>query len=191
MAIGHAHVVTHVPPAAFTAAARERLKEMFEAHHELIWRAIRRQGFEPEVAADLAQQAFLIAAERLDDIRTGCERAFLLETGMRLARTASRRSNRVQLEEDMDLRITGAMRADDALDNRRATEVLDRVLAALTPDLRQVFLLFEVEGTSTPDIARLIGIPVGTVASRLRRAREAFLAEAARIEKEMFQRKRP
>lgn len=188
-----AHVQAVIGPrvAPFTATARGRLKAMFETHHELIWRALRHRGFEAEVAADLTQQAFLIAAERLDDIRVGCERAFLLETSFRLARSTSRKTSRLQLEEDMDLRRTSTMGADDALDHKRAADLVERVLATMTPDLLEVFLLFELERVSTREIAQLLGIPVGTVASRLRRAREEFREEAGRIERTVLGRSKP
>ena len=48
----------------------------------------------PEVAADVTQQAFLIAAERLGDITPGSERAFLMATALRLAISSSRRARR-------------------------------------------------------------------------------------------------
>lgn len=181
--------MTDSSPVRFGATAQERLKGMFESHHEPVWRLLCRRGFDAEVAADMTQQAFLIAAERLDDIRLGCERAFLLETGMRLARAAGRKTSRMQFEEDMDLRVTSTMRADEALDQRRAVDVLDRVLATLTADLLEVFLLFELESISMREIAGMLDIPVGTVASRLRRAREAFRVESARIERAMLDRR--
>src|SRR5215470_5793090 len=79
---------------------RGRLERMFKAHHELVWRMMRRRGLAPDAAADTAQQAFLIAAERLDDIQRGSERAFLVGTALRLARSAARRTRLVQLEDD-------------------------------------------------------------------------------------------
>ena len=49
-------------------------------------------------------------------------------------------------------------------------------------DLRVVFVLYELEEMSTPEIAALLEIPPGTAASRLRRAREAFDRLVARIQ---------
>jgi RNA polymerase sigma-70 factor (ECF subfamily) len=49
--------------------------------------------------------------------------------------------------------------------------LLDKVLAELPEDLRAIIVLFELEELRTPEIAEALGIPVGTVASRLRRAR--------------------
>ena len=172
-------------PARDEASKKARLERMFRAHHELVWRTLRRLGLPPEAAADATQQAFLIAAERLEDIRQGSERAFLFGTALRLARTAYRTRGRFQLEEDMDTRAHGGSKMEELVDQRRAVELADRVLAEMDPTLLTVFVLFELEGLSTPEIAEIVGVPLGTAASRLRRAREAFRATAARLERSL------
>ena len=164
------------------AAARIRLERMFRAHHELIWRTLRRLGLSADLAADTTQQAYLIAAERLTDIRAGSERAFLFSTAIGLARTNFRRSQRCQLQSDMDLHVDPGVRAEQATNRCSALELMDRVFAKTEPELVTVFVLFELEGLSAPEIAQLVDIPVGTVASRLRRARATFRAAARRME---------
>jgi RNA polymerase sigma-70 factor (ECF subfamily) len=166
-----------------TEAARARLEQMFRSHHQVVWRTLRRLGNGPEAAADATQQVFLIAAERLSDIRSGSERAFLIGTALRVTRTLQRRARRMDLDDDMDLRAGSGAHAEELTAQRRAVELMDRVLRELDSDLLTVFVLFELEGLSTVEIATLLGIPKGTTASRLRRAREAFRAEAARIER--------
>ena len=166
-----------MPPAPSTD--RARLGRMFEAHHQLVWRTLRRRGLSADAAADTTQQAFLIAAERLSDIRLESERAFLVGTALRLVRSAQRRSARVQLEHDMDLRVDPAR---DKTADRAAIELFDQVLSELDPTLAEVFVLFELDGFSSPEIAQMTDVPLGTVASRLRRAREEFRAGARRIE---------
>jgi RNA polymerase sigma-70 factor (ECF subfamily) len=156
---------------------------MFRDHHMLIWRTLRRFGMTEDGAADGTQQAFLIAAERLDQIRLGSERAFLFGTAIRLARSSHRKNYRCQLEADMDTRADPKRGDDDAANRRIAVELLDRVLRRMDEDLVTVFVLFELEGMSTPEIAELVQIPVGTAASRLRRARQAFRAAAVRLER--------
>ena len=183
MVMSDALILVGGTPATDEKAKKERLERMFRAHHELVWRTLRRLGLGPEPAADATQQAFLIAAERLDDIRQGSERAFLFGTALRLARTAYRTGRRWQLEDDMDHRVDAGSRVEDLVDRRRAVEVADRVLAQMDPTLLTVFVLFEIEGLSTPEIAELVGVPLGTAASRLRRAREAFRAAASRLER--------
>ena len=48
---------------------RVRLERIFNAHHVSVWRALRRRGLSAEAAEDATQETFLLAAERLDDIR--------------------------------------------------------------------------------------------------------------------------
>jgi RNA polymerase sigma-70 factor (ECF subfamily) len=168
-------------------AARERLERMFHDHHEFIWRLLRRLGIGPDPAADLTQQVYLVAAERLDDIRPESEKAFLFGTAVRLSRSLSRRERRCQLEEDMDIRQATSNRVEEIADQRRAVFMMDQILGKLEPDLVTVFVLFELEELSTAKIAELLQIPNGTVASRLRRAREAFRTHAQRAERALRQ----
>lgn len=58
--------------------------------------------------------------------------------------------------------------------------MLDAVLATLTDERREVFVLYELEGLTGAEIAEHLGVPAGTVASRLRRARADFEAAVAR-----------
>lgn len=77
--------------------------------------------------------------------------------------------------------------ADDApgpeavLLENEAREALDATLGGMPDDLRVVLVLSELEGQSGPEIAAMLDIPVGTVASRLRRARESFSQCARRV----------
>ena len=162
---------------------RARLERMFVAHHALVWRTLRRRGLTPDAAADATQQTFLVAAERLGDIHLDSERAFLVGTALRVARTLGRKTGRWQLENDMDLH---AAQARSASDERAAIELCDLVLSKVDPALMEVFILFEVEELSSPEIAALLEIPLGTVASRIRRAREQFRTVVGRLERVMY-----
>jgi RNA polymerase sigma-70 factor (ECF subfamily) len=164
-----------------------RLEAMFRAHHGSVWRTLRRRGLDPDAAADATQQCFLIAAERMNDIRVERERAFLIGTALKVALNLFRGARRWQLGDDLDLRPAPGQGGpgEDAMDRRREIELLDRALAKLDPDLLDVFVLFEIEGMTSPEIAQLIDIPLGTVASRLRRAREGFRDAVTRMERVM------
>lgn len=161
---------------------KHRLEGMFRAHHELIWRTLCRMGMSADSSADATQQAFLIAAERLDDIRAGCERAFVLNTALRLARSSDRKGRRCDLSEDMDIHPGRTGSRENAAQHYSSKRLLDQILVDMDPDLIATFVLFELEGMSTAEIAETLDIPPGTVASRLRRGREAFRARAARLE---------
>src|SRR5215831_12159518 len=160
-------------------ADRARLERMFVAHHTVVWRTLRRRGLDADSAADATQQTFLVAAERLDDIHLDSERAFLVGTALRVARAFGRTRVRWQLETDMDQR---AAEGRNTADDRAAVQLLDMALSKVDADLVEIFVLFEVEGLSSPEIAALMEIPLGTVASRLRRAREQFRAVVGRIQ---------
>jgi RNA polymerase sigma-70 factor (ECF subfamily) len=160
-------------------ADRARLQAMFDAHHNLVWRTLRRFGLDAEAAADVGQQAYLVAVERVSDIWPGSERAFLVGTALRLARSQRRKSARWQLDDQLDERVS---RPSSAESRALTLELLDKILSQLDGQLVEVFVLFDVEGFSAPEIARALGVPVGTVASRLRRAREEFRAIARRFE---------
>jgi RNA polymerase sigma-70 factor, ECF subfamily len=155
-------------------AQQARLARMIERDYRLIWRLLRRLGLPPEQADDAAQQVFLIAAERLADIREESERSFAFGTALRVAQSQRRRTARAPAPIDDGLHVSPLPDPEQLTDQRRARERLDAALAALPLELRTTFVLFELEGLTSPEIAELAGIPLGTVASRLRRAREQF-----------------
>ena len=149
------------------------MTQLFADHYAFIWRLVRRLGLGPEAADDATQQAFLIAAERLSDIRFGSERSFLYGTALRLCADLRRAELRMVRDSSSELASTQAT-VEDRIDEGRALQVLDAVLASMEPELREVFVLFELERLTTQQIGELVGIPTGTAASRLRRARERF-----------------
>jgi len=183
MDMAAAPALTQEPIRQVTAVDRQQLESLYRAHHQIIWRTLRRMGFSPEAAADYTQQAYLIALERLDRILPGSERAFLFSTAIFFGRTVLRKERRMELSEDVDAGSDDGASAR-GLDQRQvALQVLERILGGMDPDLVSVFTLYEIEGLSSPEIADLLGIPLGTVASRLRRARESFRKRAARVER--------
>src|SRR6202035_5427514 len=160
-----------------------RLRRLVDAQYDFVWRTLRYLGLPDADAQDGAQQVLCVLARRLDEIAPGAERPFLFSTAMRVAaglrRSARRRPE--ETETDLDALAAATPDAEALLDERRAHEVLQRVLAALPVELRLVFVLYELEELTSPEIAGMLGVPVGTVASRLRRGREAFQAIVKRM----------
>lgn len=167
---------------AAASAGTVRVEAFVREHHAFVWRVLRRSGLPAADADDAAQRVFLIAADRLDRIARGSERGFLYRTAARVAsnarRSMSRRRETPGFEEgDEPAPLT---EPEDLLDQRRARDLLDRVLSELSDDLRAIFVLFEIEGLRSTEIAEALDIPVGTVASRLRRARAEIEERVAR-----------
>jgi RNA polymerase sigma-70 factor (ECF subfamily) len=161
----------------------ERVAELVKMHYDLVWRLLRRLGA-PDVE-DAVQRVFWVAARKFASIEVGHERAFLMGVATRVAADARRttRRRRETGEEPPD-GPSSAPSVEELVDRRRARQLLDRLLDRMSPDLRETFVLFEIEELSSPEIAQLLTIPVGTVASRLRRAREVFNHEVARYQRD-------
>jgi RNA polymerase sigma-70 factor (ECF subfamily) len=63
----------------------------------------------------------------------------------------------------------------------RQVKQLERILDTMPLEYRVVFVMFEIEGQSSEQIAESIGVPLGTVYSRLYRARKRFARALARL----------
>lgn len=186
-AAGVAEQALTVPRLDAAVDSRARLQHMFDSHHNLVFRTLRRYGLDAEAAADVGQQAFLVAVERIADIWPGSERAFLLGSALRIAQRHRRNAARAPLPSGLDAGLDGGLderaRQPASAESQAMTlELLDRVLGQLDSTLVEVFVLFDVEGFSTKEIASALSLPEGTVASRLRRAREEFRAATRRLQ---------
>ena len=71
--------------------------------------------------------------------------------------------------------------ADEAVDAARNRRLVIAALEALDLDRRAVFVMCDIDGASAPDAAAALGIPLGTVYSRLRLAREDFSVAVKRL----------
>lgn len=184
---GERRIAEPVSGPRLTCAAQidnARVAEMLRSHFRDVWRIVRRFGVPENMADDAAQEVFIIAARRLSDIAPGSERPFLFASAVRVAANARRALGaRRECAEDDSLPegVDPRPSAETLLDQKRLRQLLDRVLDELTDDLRVCFVFYELEGMSSPEIAELLRIPVGTVASRLRRAREAFEQAAFKL----------
>jgi RNA polymerase sigma-70 factor (ECF subfamily) len=175
-------------PAAGAAATprerAERVRRVVDAHFDFVWRLLRRLGVSESDADDATQQVFVVAAQRMDTILEGSERTFLFGTALRTAATLRRNSKRRERWVETRPADTACPEAtpDEALERRQALALLDHLLEELPDDLRVVFVLCELEELTAPEIAALQNIPVGTVASRLRRARKEFSERLRRFQ---------
>jgi RNA polymerase sigma-70 factor, ECF subfamily len=159
-----------------------RLASLFEKHAAFVARTLRRLGVPDRDVEDGLQEVFLIAQSKLDAIEPGKERSFLFGIARRRASTLRRSEDRASRREERALDdIEPCEAPPDRAEQEQARALLDQILDAMPFDLRTVFVLHELEETECAEIAELLGIPPGTVASRLRRAREKFEVEAGRV----------
>lgn len=168
------------------AATSLDLETLFIEHYSSIWRLMRRLGVRDSELDDAAQEVFWVAARRLSDIRAGSEHTFLYGVALRIA-SGSRRKQRSHSGPLAALNQIVASpcprpNPEETLQVRQACELLDAALDQMSPALKSVFVLFELERVAITDIAEIHEIPVGTVNSRLRRGREEFSAICKRIQ---------
>jgi RNA polymerase sigma-70 factor (ECF subfamily) len=144
---------------------------------------LRRLGVPSADADDAAQQVFWIAARKIHAEPGPSDLNFLLAIALRVA-SDQRRARGRRREQPLSPAEDSAGLApspEDRAERDRALRTADRLLELLPWEQRVVFVLFELEEKSTQEIARLLEIPLGTVASRLRRARDAFRQAVARL----------
>ncbi len=170
-------------PGRALPSADAELRHAVAEHLDLVWRVLRRGGLSPADAEDAAQDVFWVLAQRRADVPERARRAFLVSTALRVAadRRRSKWSRAVDTGLDLDEQSCPARGADELLDLRRAAELLDRALAGLDEQDRAIYIMAELEQLSRSEVAEALAIPKGTVASRLRRAREAFEAAVRRL----------
>jgi len=165
--------------AAHAANDAARLRAVVEREHAFVWRSLRRLGVATADVDDAVQKVFLVTARRLAEVPADRERSFLFATAMRIAAN-ERRAERRKRSAGPD--ALDAMRCDHRSPEQAAADraLLDTLLDPLPLELRSVLVLFELEQLTAGEIAGLLELPVGTVASRLRRAREMVDAAVRR-----------
>jgi RNA polymerase sigma-70 factor (ECF subfamily) len=168
---------------ALPAMREQRLQQLVREHFRFVRRSLRRLGLESADADDAAQEVYLVAARRLDAIQPQAEKAFLFSTAVRVASTRRRtlRRRREQAQASFEHESSLAPDPEEHTSLLQARRLLDEILDDMDDEARAVFVLFELEHLSGPEVAELLEIPVGTVNSRLRRAREVFRSAAARL----------
>ena len=172
-----------VPETAYRASSKPSIEEAVNDHFDALWRFLRRLGVAEDSVEDAVQEVFTVFARRISEVEPGLEKSFLFGTAVRVAKGIRRRravdlSRHAELEESTSI---DDVTPEQRLHDRRALQWLDSLLDSLGEPNRSVFVLFELEGFTLTEIADLLSIPRGTVASRLRRSRADFLRRSAAL----------
>jgi RNA polymerase sigma-70 factor (ECF subfamily) len=160
--------LTETGAPAVDADPSTRLGRLVRKQFSFVWRLLRRIGLTEVEADSAAREVFAAAAQRIGDIRPGNERAFLFSTVLHVA--ARVRRNRGEQAAISDR----APALEDLDEAGQAREILGALLEQMPLELRVVFVLREIEQLPSSEIADIIGIPIGTVTTRLADAQEDF-----------------
>jgi RNA polymerase sigma-70 factor, ECF subfamily len=168
---------------AHGADGEARLRRLVREHFDFVWRAARRLGLSTSDADDAAQEVFVVLARRLAEVDEERVRGFLFQSVVRVVSTRRRSSRRrgEHASGALDERASAEPDPERMRELGRAREQLRALLDAMPEEQRAVFVLYELEELNTPEIARLLELPVGTVSSRLRAARQAFSEGVQRL----------
>jgi RNA polymerase sigma-70 factor, ECF subfamily len=155
------------------------LEELYQAHFRFVWRVLRRLGVPAQDVQDAVQDVFLVVHRKLPEFRGEAKPStWLFGICLRVA-SDRRRVAHLRREVPTDAEL-GVLEAGSEVEQRDAVRVLERILDEMPYEQRVVFALFELEEMRCERIAELLSIPVGTVYSRLRLAREIFRRSVAR-----------
>ena len=181
-----------IAPVVGARDARARaaaFRAMYEAQLDFVWRNLRRLGVNEAEVNDKTQEVFVIAHRRFGEFeeRGHGPRAWLFQIAIRVASDARRHNRRHPVDADGGIaqeRESIPAPQADALDARRQLDQLDRALNTIDVGRRAVLVLHEIEEMTAPEIARVLGIPLNTVYSRLRVGREELEDAMARLRHE-------
>ena len=160
---------------------------LHDEYADFVWRSLQRLGVVTSNLEDALQDVFVVVHRRLDSYDgTSKISTWLFGICLRVASAYRKRaylrheSGQFDLSETRDDAPTadpeqGALRHE-------AERRLEQGLAEMGLERRAVFVMFEIEGLPTQAIADILGIPKGTVHSRLHKAREEFTAVLSRQE---------
>ena len=161
---------------------------IYSEHAQFLYKSLHRMGVPQADLPDAMQEVLCVVHRRLGSF-DGQSRltTWLFGICLRVASTL-RRGQRRRREEPLALQPEQVAPVESSHPERQALvndarRRLNCALEALDPEKRAVLVMFELEGMGCAEIATLLGVPKGTVFSRLSHARQAFLEQLSRLEK--------
>ncbi|HTS01841.1 MAG TPA: sigma-70 family RNA polymerase sigma factor [Thermoanaerobaculia bacterium] len=161
------------------ADAESRLREDFDReawpHFREIARAALRLARRPAEAEDLASEVFLQAWKSFTKFERGTNcRAWLYKILWNVNQQRSRKRVPFTLGAEGEALLAETLAAEEPTPTEIKDEEVGAALDALSPEHRQILLLSDVDEFTYKEIATILRVPIGTVMSRLSRARAAL-----------------
>ncbi len=171
---------------AVDAAASAAVTRIYLANADFVWRSLQRLGIRDADLDDVLQEVFVVVHQRLHTFDGSAKMTtWLFGICLRVASAYRRRGFRrnetsvADPPEPTDRESASPEQDLAAAESRRRLELL---LGELDLEKRAVFVMFEVDEMPCEEIAQILGVPVGTVYSRLHAARSAFQKALARMQ---------
>ena len=162
--------------------------ELHDEYSDFVWRSLQRLGVPKASLEDALQDVFVVVQRRLGSFdRVAKMSTWLFGICLRVAAAYRRRAHQRREQQDPELHDRPdehpMSNPEQAAIRREAERRLALGLETLELERRAVFVMFEIDSISAPAIAEMLDIPIGTVYSRLHRARADFSEAIARLER--------
>ena len=168
------------------ADASAAVTRIYLANADFVWRSLQRLGVRDPDLDDVLQEVFVVVHQRLHTFDGSAKMTtWLFGICLRVASAYRRRGFRrnetsvAEPPEPTDRKSASPEQDLAAAESRRR---LDLLLDELDLEKRAVFVMFEVDEMPCEEIAQILGVPLGTVYSRLHAARRSFQKALARMQ---------
>jgi len=162
-----------------------RVDEVYRRHVDFVWACLQRFGVRDRDLDDALQEVFVVVHQRLSSFRGDARMTtWLYSICLRVAYAQRRRGHlRRELSVDQvhDTIDEDGTSPEDELAVRERRRVLEALLDELDLEKRALLAMFEIDELPCEEIASILGLPLGTVYSRLHAARKAFAKAVARF----------
>jgi RNA polymerase sigma-70 factor (ECF subfamily) len=158
--------------------AQPSFDQLYQRYYDFVSRSLSRLGVRPAQIDDAAQDVFVVMHRRISDLRADAStKAFCSAVAVRVARGYRRSARRkAAINVDMSrLADLGSSPFEQAA-RAQAERVLEGFLGGLDRDRRTVFMMAELEEMTAPEISQELHMNLSTVYTRLRAARQRFVA---------------
>ena len=156
--------------------------ELVEQHADGVYRLALRLTGNPHDAEDLTQETFMRVFRSLKNYQPGTFEGWLHRITTNLFLDLVRRRSTIYMEalpEDYEPSAEGTRTPEEHYLDNHMDPALEAALDALSPDFRVAIVLCDVVGMSYDEIADTLGVKMGTVRSRIHRARQQLRASLA------------
>ncbi|MEJ7734587.1 MAG: RNA polymerase sigma factor [Polyangiaceae bacterium] len=158
-------------------------RTIFELEVAYVMRTLRRLGVAPSDVADMAHEVFLAVHGQLHAYdRARPMRPWLFGFAFRIASHYRPKAQREGVPASLEELADAADGPEGLLEKERKRRLVLAALDGIDLDRRAVFVMHELDGVTCEEVARTLEIPVGTVYSRLRLARQDFAATMRRLQ---------
>lgn len=170
--------------------ARLDLSLVYADQFKFVWRCLKGLGVPDRHLDDAVQEVFMVVGAKLQSFDgSHAITTWLYAIALRIAR----RSHRTQARERARFLSTDEIGGEEPgtkdthepseLERKERLSLAQRALAELDEHKREAFVLSAIEGLSAPEMVAILGLPLNTVYSRIRAARQAFVARVRELER--------